>query len=240
MALPVKAQFFKLNPNGVPVMPGIPVSFNPTEFTLTKGAQIAEIAIPGLDQPILQFVRGQTETMTLDLFFDSTDSGMGTSVTPVTQLTDQFYQLVKIDSSMHAPPVVFFAWGGGFPGSLSNSSVDGSSSGSQQRNGFKCLVESVRQRFTLFSPLGVPLRATLSVSLKEYKSLSDQMAELNLQSPDHTKSHVVQRGETLAQISAQAYGDPTQWRAIADQNAIADPLSLTPGTMLQIPVLVNQ
>ena len=29
----------------------IPVQFNPTEYTLAKGAQIAEIAIPGIDSP---------------------------------------------------------------------------------------------------------------------------------------------------------------------------------------------
>jgi nucleoid-associated protein YgaU len=238
MALPVKAAFQRVDTTtGNLTGSVVVVSFNPTEFTLTKGAQIAEMAIPGLDQPILQFVRGQTETMTLDLFFDSTDGGMGTSVTPVTQLTDQFYQLVKIDSNVHAPPVVFFYWGPGFPGNRSYPSISGSS---QQRHGFKCIVESIRQRFTLFSPLGVPLRATLSVSLKEYKTLSEQMKELNLKSPDHTKAHVVQRGETLAQISAQAYGDPTQWRAIAGENAITDPLNLKPGTMLQVPVLVNR
>ena len=31
-------------------------------------------------------------------------------------------------------------------------------------------------------------------------------------------THVVQVGETLSQISAAAYNDPTQWRAIANQN----------------------
>ena len=40
----------------------IQVQFNPTEYTLAKGAQIAEIAIPGIDSPILQFVRGQTRS----------------------------------------------------------------------------------------------------------------------------------------------------------------------------------
>ena len=38
------------------------VQFNPTEFSLDKAAQIAEIAIPGLDAPLLQFVRGQARS----------------------------------------------------------------------------------------------------------------------------------------------------------------------------------
>jgi len=41
----------------------IPVQFYPTEISLEKGAQIAEVAIPGLDSPLLQFVHGQNEKM---------------------------------------------------------------------------------------------------------------------------------------------------------------------------------
>ena len=234
MGMTIKAQFQRVDTTGALTGPVIPVSFNPTEYTLSKGAQIAEISIPGLDSPILQFVRGQAESLSLDLFFDSTEGGMDANATSVTAQTDPFYQLIKIDGTVHAPPVVFFSWGPAFPGNRSYTTT-----GSQLRFGFKCLVESVRQRYTLFSPLGVPLRAILTVSLKEYKTLTDQLKELNLHSPDHTQSHVVQQGETLAQIAAEAYNDPTQWRAIADENAITDPLNLTPGMMLQIPVLAS-
>src|SRR6202020_916941 len=107
----------------------------------------------------------------------------------------------------------------------------------QQRYGFKCIVESVRQRFTLFSPQGTPLRATLTVQLKEYKTLAEQIAEINAQSQDHSHAHLVQAGETLAQIAANVLGDPTQWRAIATANNILDPLNLQPAKMLAIPPL---
>ncbi|HUD49024.1 MAG TPA: LysM peptidoglycan-binding domain-containing protein [Candidatus Baltobacteraceae bacterium] len=233
MPKPLKATFQIVNPDGSLGSP-LSVNFNPTEYTLNKGAQIAEIAIPGLDSPILQFVRGQTETLSVDLFFDSTESGMDDSAVSVTTLTDQFYQLVKINGTTHAPPICFFSWGAEFPGQRIYSTT-----GCQQRHGFQCLVESVRQRFTLFSPQGVPLRATLTVSMKEYKTLAEQIAQLNMQSPDVTHSHVVQIGETLSDISASVYNDPTQWRAIATQNSLANPLVLVPGTILVIPPLTS-
>jgi hypothetical protein len=234
VAKPLKAVFQQVKPDGTLGSP-ISVNFNPTEYTLNKGAQIAEVTIPGLDSPILQFVRGQTETFSVDLFFDTTDSGMDDNATSVTTLTDPFYQLVKIDGNTHAPPICFFSWGAIFPGQMVSSQDGGT--GSQQRHGFKCVIESVRQRYTLFSPQGVPLRATLTVSLKEYKTLSEQIAQLNMRSSDHSQTHVVQTGETLSQIAYDVYDDPTQWRAIADQNSILDPLQLTPGTVLEIPVL---
>lgn len=235
MANPQKATFHKVNSNGNLAEP-LEVRFNPTEYTLNKGAQIAEVTIPGLDSPILQFVRGQTETLSLDLFFDTTEFGMDDSAQSVTDRTDKFYKLVKIEGDTHAPPICFFSWGSDFPGKRSYDSVHG---GSPQRHGFKCVVESVRQRFTLFSPQGVPLRATLTVALKEYKTLSEQIAQINKQSADHSHAHVVQIGETLSQIANQVYDDPSQWRAIADQNTILDPLELKKGTVLEIPVLTT-
>ncbi len=236
MALPLKATFQKVNDDGTLTTPPLAVSFNPTEYTLNKAAQIAEIAIPGLDSPIIQFVRGQTETLSLDLFFDSTENGMDDNAVSVTVKTDQFYQLVKIEGQKHAPPICFFSWGNTFPGQRAYA-LQGLGTGAQQRFGFKCVVESVRQRFTLFSPQGVPLRATLTISLKEYKTLKEQVDELNKSSPDHTHTHVVQTGETLAQIANQEYTDPSQWRAIATENKILDPLVLQPGAVLVIPAL---
>jgi hypothetical protein len=90
----------------------ITVQFNPTEYSLTKGAQIAEIAIPGIDSPVLQFIRGQNEKLTLDLFFDTTESGMGDGARDVREMTRSIYQLVKIQPKTHAPPRIRFVWGG--------------------------------------------------------------------------------------------------------------------------------
>ena len=193
------------------------VQFNPTEFTRQKGVQIAEIGVYGLDSPILQFIRGQNEKLTLELFFDTTASGMDSNAVSVTTKTNKFYQLVKIQPETHAPPRIEFIWGG---------------------TPFKAIVESVQQRFTLFNPDGVPLRATLSLTLREYKTLDDQIPSPKRESADHSKQRVVQRGDTLSKIAALEYGDPAQWRPIADANPGQDnPRNLTPGTVLIIPPL---
>jgi nucleoid-associated protein YgaU len=208
----------------------IPVQFNPTELSLEKGAQIAEISIPGLDTPLLQFIRGQNEKLTLELFFDTTESGMGQNATSVTTLTDRVYELIKIEPDRHAPPVCAFVWNEKFPGSDVSEKV-----GNQKRNDFQCVFESVRQKFTLFSPQGVPLRATLTVTLREYKTLDNQFDQLNLNSPDRTRSYVVQRGEQLSSIAAKHYRRPEEWRRIADANDIDDPRRLTAGIFLNLP-----
>jgi LysM repeat protein len=194
------------------------VQFNPQEYTLSKSAQIAEIPVYGIDSPILQFIRGQNEKLSLDLFFDTTRQGMGEGATDVTTLTRPFYQLVKIQPATHAPPRIRFTWGP----SLS----------------FKAIVESVQRKFDLFSPSGVPLRATLTVSFREYKTLEDQLSELKPESADHSKTYIVKRGDTLSRIAAREYGNPALWRPIADENQdLLDIRRLLPGTSLRIPPL---
>jgi hypothetical protein len=228
----MKAQIQRLRPDGTIDGAPFPVQFNPSEYTMSKGTQIAEIPIPGLDQPILQFVRGQTETMAVDLFFDSSEDGMGPDSMPVTKKTDKFYELIKIDRETHAPPVLRFMWG---QSDFAGSNFDGNWASQARTNGFQCVVESVKQRFTLFSSEGTPLRAVLSVTLREYYSLEEQIQRINFNSPDHTHVYVVQRADTLAHIAALKYDDPRQWRHIADQNGLTDPLALTPGMVLDVP-----
>ena len=209
----------------------IPFEFNPAELQFDKGVQIAEIPVPGLDSPLLQFVRGQSEKLTLDLFFDTTESGMGPEAVSVTTWTDKVYSLVKIEPERHAPPVCTLHWNEKFPGG----DLSAFAGGNQKRTAFTCIVESVKQKFTLFSPTGVPLRATLSVSFREYKKLEEQPYQQNPTSPDRTHRHVLGQGETLSGIAARYYGRPGEWRAIADANAINDPRRIEAGTALDVP-----
>jgi hypothetical protein len=217
------ARFQRLpSPGAASGGPALDVQFNPTEYTLNKDNQLAEVAIPGLDSPIIQFVRGQTEKLTVDLFFDSTEDGTADTAKPVSDKTDRFYELVKIDPDTHAPPVLLFTWGGtAFPG--------------EDRKGFKCVVAGIRQQFTFFSPSGVPLRAKLTVDLREYKTLGEQLRQLKLRSADHTEADVFSAGDTITGIAFRTYGDPTDWRRIAVANGVEDPLALAPGTILRIP-----
>jgi hypothetical protein len=216
----------------------IPVQYNPTELTFDKGVQLAEIAIPGLDMPLQQFVRGQAEKLSLDLFFDATDDGMGADASSVTKWTDKIYSLVKIVPETHAPPICVLTWNNQFPGHFVGSSLKPQMK-SQARHNFQCVAESVKQKFTLFSTEGVPLRATLTVTFREYKTLEQQLHQLKLSSPDRTHSHVIQEGDALWRIADRYYNRPGRWRTIAEksENGIEDPRRLTVGKFIEVPPL---
>ena len=50
------------------------VMFNPTDYGIDRGATYTELDVPGLSTPILQFVRGEAQTLSLALFLDGSDA----------------------------------------------------------------------------------------------------------------------------------------------------------------------
>src|SRR5262249_7788967 len=105
----------------------------------------------------------------------------------------------------------------------------------QRRTEFKGLVTKVKQEFTLFSPNGTPLRATLNLTMDEYRPLHDQLQQLNLLSADHTRSHVVEDGDTLPLVASDYLQKPTEWRYVADANDIDAPRRISVGATFVIP-----
>ena len=101
---------------------------------------------------------------------------------------------------------------------------------------FKAVVKSIDVGFTYFSSEGLPLRANVEMSLEQYEPDANWGPQNPTSgTPKPNRTHQVQVGDTLDRISARYYGDPTQWRGIADANGIGDPLDLRPGRLLAIP-----
>jgi len=200
----------------------LPVLFNPERYTLNRGVQIAEIAIPGLDSPVLQFVRGQNEKITMELFFDTTEFGMIDNVKDVRKETSKIYALTKVNGDTHAPPRCSLIW----RDRLFSFGWKATS---------KCLVESVNEEFNLFSPTGVPLRAKLNVTFREYLTIEEQLQETPRHSPDRAKVRVLARGKTLSHLAWEEYDDPGEWRPIAEANNLENPRLIAPGTSLAVP-----
>jgi hypothetical protein len=187
----------------------IPVLFNPTQYTLDQHNQIDEKGIPGMNAPRTSYVRGAGRTLSMDLLFDTYEEMIDVRV-----FTERIYWLLDIDPVTHAPPICTFVWGTFL---------------------FRCVLQSVNGRFTLFLPSGVPARATLSVTLKEYVDPALLVRSPPTESADHAKLYTVQAGDTLSGIAAAEYGDPARWRPIADANRIANPRTLRPGQVLMLP-----
>lgn len=190
---------------------GIEVLFNPTEYSVDRSAGYAELAVPGLQVPILQFVRGEAETLNVELFLDGTNRR-----TPVEEDLERLRRFVTINRELHAPPVCRFDWGA---------------------VSFQGVVTSCRERYTLFAEDGRVLRARVTLALKSYRPVAVQRRELSPASPDRSRYRVLREGETLATLAFEAYGDSRMWRHIAQANNIDRPRFVAPGTGLHLPAL---
>jgi nucleoid-associated protein YgaU len=198
----------------------IPCLFNPSELTVSKSNSWNAGQSKGRNAPELRFQGGQSATLSLKLVFDTTHEG-----TDVTEHTSKLLDLMKSDPSLPGadqgrnsarPPWVEFHWG--------------------KLHSFRAIIEKLQMQFTYFASDGMPLRAKVDLSLKQWKD----EAELPLQNPTsstpsvHTV-HTLLPGETLDRVAAMHYQDSNRWRLIAEANGIVDPLDIPAGTALVLP-----
>ena len=193
--------------------------FNPNQISINKSSKWRTRAQGEADTGKEHFTYGDPATMTLDLFFDTYEEGED-----VRKYTKELFFLTTVQEhgELHRPPLCRIQWG------AFNISDD-----------YQCawILQSLNQRFTLFLADGLPVRATLSCTFRQWRS--DELEEklLNRQSVDVAKRRVVSSGDTLSSIAAEEYEDPLLWRPIAEANEIHQPRKLVIGQVLAIPAL---
>jgi nucleoid-associated protein YgaU len=183
------------------------VMYNPEELRLEQGNSFAEVGIPGLDAPPVQYVRGKARTLSMDLFFDSYELDED-----VRKYTGPFVKLLDKDPLSKAPPVLLFSMG--------------------QLN-FQCVLVDATQRFTMFRRDGTPVRSTIAARFQEFVRVELEIERGLFVGPPTL--HNVVRSQTASSVAASLLGDPARWREIADANGIDDPLDISPGRTLQVP-----
>jgi nucleoid-associated protein YgaU len=192
------------------------VLFNPFEYTIERGNAYKATAVPGLSGPLLQFINGEADVLSMELFLDDyTDPPKGGEKSVKDRL-DELAQLLEIDRELHAPPTVQFVWG---------------------KLHFTAILEKLSRKITLFRPDGTPARATLNVAFKEYKRLEDLVNDPRLESADKSKRRVMVGNDSLWALAAREYGDVTRWRDIAERNDLDDPRDIHAGDWLLVPAL---
>jgi len=213
-----------LNPESLQVSRNAGVRRRRTATGLLAGAGIS-------DDPLLYAGGGETN-LVLDLLFDIGVAGSTIQTSDVRDLTRPLWDLAESTSASAgaSPPVVRFLWGKSWnmPG----------------------VVTAVAERLEQFTPDGAPTRSWLRMRFVRVNesaaadASTPQAAPLLSPGTGDTESvHQVVggggdapgSGERLEDIAFLYYGDPSEWRLIAEANDIVDPSSVAPGTVLRIP-----
>src|SRR5271163_1189249 len=194
-------------PNGTP----LPVHFNPSSLVYTVENSTQQ---QGSDPKRRQFAGQFTGKLSMDLQFDTTDTGVD-----VRQVTGQVALFMQSSASANkssngganapAPAVLSFEWG------------------AYQFQGF---MESFKETIDFFSADGIPLRALVSIGLARQDNVFDTGSA---NTPPPSGSLVPTSSSSSAASAAAQGGDPNAARALASANGLENP-RFTGGAALEV------
>lgn len=217
----VAARIFEVEESGSEKTSGVSVDcmFNPFEYTVTKSNTYEEKSRNRSDVPQVEFKKAGAQTLKLSLMFDTYEDDEDVSRT-TNKLWKFMESKTRSNSSSNRkvpPPEVAFEWG---------------------VFRFVAVITQMTQKFTMFKNDGTPVRAKVDATFTQHKDLNDYPNQNPTSGGGEVESvRRVLAGDRLDTIAFEAYGDATLWPEIANRNNIRDPLALSPGQVLTIPVL---
>lgn len=221
-----KAMFYIYNsPDEKEAAQSFQVLFNPSSYSIKEQAMYSEVeAVEGAAGAggKVQYKGQGARTLSVSLFFDTSEKtvldGKGKKTveqeaTDVSEITNQFSDMLQVKGEIHTPPFVEFKWG----------SVQ-----------FRGVVDDLSTEYTMFTREGKPIRAKVNLSIRDTILKSKKSP---LESPDRTKALQVTADKSIWNIAEEEYKNPAMWKIICEANQIEDPLNIPPGTVLRIPAL---
>lgn len=200
------------------------VQFNPETLKVSYANQLAgkddKKSISQADgNSGVQYLGSGSTKLSLQLWFDITAPmpPKEAAVNDVRRLTQQVTELMNpAPKDKFIAPEVCFEWGS-FK--------------------FSGIIDSLEESIEYFSDTGVPLRASMSLSMSQQNILvakfADNAAGFNRPTPGSNALTQAQAGNTLQGLAA-ASGKDKNWQSIAAANGIENPRRLTPGQLLDM------
>ncbi len=204
-----------------------PVMYNPEKISKRIRTQYQPSRVPGDAGQEQSFQGIEGDEVSFEFLFDATGASVNSLQGEVAKVLDgvdvQVALFMKLthsrDPQEHQPPKLTLIWGTFL---------------------FECVLVSATIDYTLFNPMGRPIRATINATFKGNFPRVLQAALDKLFSADLTHLRLVKAGETLPLIAEEVYGDASLYMEIARVNGLNNFRELKPGTELILPPLNKQ
>ena len=191
------------------------IQYNPVNFKFDKPVSWKEAESQGQESQ-LEFQKVQPASVSMELIFDTTHDDNDVRQVWVNKLLAMTNPTIPAGGEQGEklrPPTVDFEWG---------------------TFAFTGVLESVNATYTMFSQQGNPIRAKVSVKMKEYTAKKDYSGSGGGQGLGTEKVQLVtaQAGQTVSQIASDnncSMSDLLDWNP-----HITDPLNITVGVVVVI------
>lgn len=180
--------------------------FNPKEYSIDKLTNWVEHKTKGKDVPFVHFTSGQRRVLKMDLLFDTTMSE-GNVSDSVKMLESCMLMMNKTNKKR--PPILFVSWG-------------------EKSLHFKCVLEQMTQRYTMFTEGGTPVRAIVAATFKEINT--KQKGRFG--GTKKKKKKVVKERENIFCVCEPTPEGHENWRESATSNGIDDPMNIPVGSQM--------
>jgi hypothetical protein len=201
-----------------PAGPPFVVQFNPESYTDETKIELAptEPAHGDVGQEA-KFKSIQPKTYAFKLTMDGTGYSEGyEGKGSVALQIEAFRATTGFSGNTHRPRFLMLVWG---------------------RLAAVCVLESFTISYTLFSPEGLPLRATVDATFKEHKDPKTSELEQNRSSPDIDHVHVAVAGDRLPSVVFDVYRSARHTVDVARANGLDTIRRLPEGRAIVLPPL---
>ena len=196
---------------GAPVGPPFVAQFNPESFSVETEYKYADKEpADGSSGGAAKYQHTEPRKFSFELLLDGTNADgavpAGAELAlDVTARLEVFKRTVAFNGATHRPNFLLVNWGLFLA---------------------TCVLESYAIDYKMFRPNGTPLRATLTLKLREH--MSDQSRKLveNKSSPDVQHMHEVIGGDRLGLLAHRYYGDAGLHLRVAEANGLDNLRSL--------------
>ncbi len=200
---------------GLPVAPPFIVQFNPETYSIKNEVQLnTDQVAQGANGAEAKQVKVEPREYTFDFLLDGT--GASGPALDVTAQIELFKWTIGFSGESHRNHFLILQWGL----FVTN-----------------CVIKSYSINYKLFRANGTPLRAVITATFQEHKSLELQSLINNLMSPDVTHVHEVIGAERLDYLCFQQYRDSRFYYHVAEANGLDTVRRINVGTELQFPPL---
>ena len=201
------------------------VMINPEKYTQQASIEFSEKQGQGSPGTTIKYKKTPPSTISFDLVFDATGvvkSQQKPYKNKVAKLKKEIKAFTDIvytyNGHKHKPNYLMVRWGNGLE--------------------FRCMLTSMSTEYTLFRADGIPLRAKMAVTFKNYQSPKKIEEEAGDTSPDMTHLVTVVAGDNLPAMSEEIYGERSHYLKVARFNKLDNFRDLKPGTVLRFPPLI--